>query len=231
MHNHGSHDEHSTHHEHEAFIKMPAWRYDLRAWFLYYGKERAARQMIVDVVHLQPGEAVLDVGCGTGTLALLAKKRIGKTGSVCGVDPSASLLAGARRKAARARLPIDLQIGGIEQLPFPDQSFDVVLSTFMLHHIPHDLKRQGLTEIMRVLRPEGRLLVVDFTHLQDYQIQPEQPATGAIELRNLPAHLKDMGFSSIESGEIPIRTRNLRSVHQNTGFVLARKSLVKEKGV
>lgn len=229
-HHHGNQDEHSAHQAHDAFINTPAWRYDLMVWFRFYGKEKKFRQMIIDLARLQPGEAVLDVGCGTGTLALIAKERVGKTGRACGVDPSASLLAGARRKAARARLALDFQSGGIEQIPFPDQSFDVVLSTFMLHHVPDDLKRQGLIEITRVLKPEGRLLVVDFKHPGEHRAEHGQSGAEKIDLHNLAAYLKEVGFSDVESGEIPFHTRNSPAEHQNSGFVLARKSLAQEKG-
>ena len=71
------------------------------------------------------------------------------------------MIARANRKAVRRDLAIKFQIGVIEQLSFPDQSFDVVLSTFMMHHLPDDLKRRGLAEIARVLKPGGRLLVLD----------------------------------------------------------------------
>src|SRR5689334_24016464 len=84
-------------------INISAWLYDLMAnWFVMHGKESEFRQMAADLVSLQAGEAVLDVGCGSGTQAIVAKKRVGATGRVCGIDPSAALLSGARRKAARA---------------------------------------------------------------------------------------------------------------------------------
>ena len=75
--------------------------------FIYHGKEQELRQGIIDLARLQAGEKVLDVGCGTGTLALLAKEHVGKTGCVCGIDPSAQLLTGARRKESQHpnRLP------------------------------------------------------------------------------------------------------------------------------
>src|SRR5512147_2292510 len=79
-----------------AIITFSAWRYDLIVrWFVMHGKEREFRGKIADLVQLQSGEAVLDVGCGTGTQALAAKKRVGEAGRVCGIDPSVSLLAGA----------------------------------------------------------------------------------------------------------------------------------------
>src|SRR5260370_340476 len=148
-----------------------AWRYDLLLWFanlVFRGKWQALRRMTADLAQLQPGEAVLDVGCGTGTLALVARQRAGATGRVCGIDPSVQMIARARRKAAPRGLSIDFQVGLIEQLAFPDQSFDVVLSTFMTHQLPHDLKRQGLAELAHVLKTRGRLLVGDTR-------RPEEP--------------------------------------------------------
>ena len=219
-------DERSPSKSHGKFVSTPAWLYDLMVWgVMYHGKERKFRQMTIDLARLQLGEAVLDVGCGTGTIALEAYKRVGKTGRVCGIDPSVQLLAGARRKARRASLPIDFQSGQIEQIPFPNQSFDVVLSTFVLHHVPDDLKRQGLSEIARVLKPEGRLLVVDFKWPEERQDLPEQFGAEEIDLRDLPALMKDAGFSQMETGETPLHIRSLAAGHQTSGFVLAKKSL------
>ncbi len=87
---------------------------------------------------------MLDVGCGTGTLALEAQKHVGAMGHVAGIDPGIQQIARARSKAARCHVPTDFQVGVIEHLPFPDQTFDVVLSTLMMHHFVtchHDLPR------------------------------------------------------------------------------------------
>src|SRR5258708_39161206 len=132
------------------------WRYDLEEWvhdFFSRGKAfRAFRQRTIHLAVLQPGEAVLDVGCGTGTLALEAAGRVGPTGHVEGLDPSPQQLVRARNKAARRGLVLDFQPGVIERLPFPDRTFDVVLSSLMMHHLPAPVKRQGLVQIARVLR-------------------------------------------------------------------------------
>ncbi len=217
-------------HERRGIVTISAWLYDLMVrWFVMHGREQEFRQMIADLARLQSGETVLDVGCGTGTLALVAKKRVGKTGRVCGIDPSVPLLAGARRKAARAGLPIDFQPGGIEQIPFSDQSFDVVLSTFMIHHLPDNLKRQGLSEIARVLKAGGCLLVVDFKRPEEYQSQPGQFGVGEMGLQDLPVLMKEAGFSQTETGEIPFHMSSLAAGHQNYGFVLARKSQAAEE--
>ena len=176
-----------------GFVWNWAWRYDLLMGVVTLGGEQAFRQRIADLARLRPGEGVLDVGCGTGTLALAAKQRVGVTGRVSGIDPSPQMIARASRKAAQRGQAIDFQVGVIEQLSFPDQSFDVVLSTFMMHHLPDDLKRRGLAEIARVLKPEGRLLVLDMKG-------PAGPWKSRIA--DQPALMEEAGFSQVETGEI-----------------------------
>ena len=202
------------HHRHQSEESSPrttgsvinwAWRYDRLVWFLTLGREQALRQMTADLAQLHPGETVLDVGCGTGTMAMVARQRVGTAGQVSGIDPAPQMIALARRKAARRGLAIDFQIGLIEQLPFPDHSFNVVLSTLMMHHLPDNLKRQGLQEIARVLKPEGRLLILDFKHPEQHQRQPASHThTGEKESstsnQNQPTLMKEAGFSQIETG-------------------------------
>ncbi len=209
-----------------------AWLYDYVVGFLSLGREQAMRRMTVDLVQLQPGESVLDVGCGTGALTRLAKARVGETGRVYGVDAAPQMIAVARRKAAGRDLAIDFQIGLIEQLAFPDDSFDVILSSLMMHHLPEELKRQGLAEIARVLKPGGRLLVLDFQRRQS-QRDPSwikrhmlqrgshaflaQLLHAGLErgIEDLSPVMKEVGFTQIEIGETGFRT---------LGFALGRIS-------
>ena len=158
--------------------------YDLIVRVVTRGNERAFRQWTAGKAALQQGEAVLDVGCGTGTMALVAKEKVGERGRVSGIDPSPSMIARARHKAARRGLALDLQPGVIEHLSFPDQSFDVALCILVLHHLPDDLKRKGLREIARVLRPGERLLVLDSN------------------LHLLPS-LGDAGFTPADTAPVP----------------------------
>jgi len=202
----------SAHHHHggtaktQGWIMNMGWRYDLMVWFfdtfLLRGKLQKLRQRTIDLAQLQSGEAVLDVGCGTGTLAMEAYRRVGATGHVYGIDPGSSQIARAQAKARRAGLSINFQVGVIEQLAFPDQSLDVVLSTLMMHHLPDDLKRLGLAEIARVLKPGGRLMIVDFKRVEKQRGQTARIGAGEIGLQDLPRLLEEAGFSQVESGEM-----------------------------
>src|SRR5215470_18713738 len=126
--------------ETKGLILQGGWRYDLHGWFidtcLFRGQGRKLRKQTMTLARLQPGDIVLDVGCGTGTLALQAQRAVGTAGHVYGIDPGQEQIARACAKATRRRLPVKFQNGLIEQLPFPDAMFDVVFSTLMMHHLP-----------------------------------------------------------------------------------------------
>lgn len=98
-----------------------AARYDLLAWLFTHGRERQLRERLVGLAEVSVGNAVLDVGCGTGTLAIAASRRVGPSGTVCGVDASPPMIARARQKAIRAGVSVDFRVGVAEDLPFPDR--------------------------------------------------------------------------------------------------------------
>ena len=211
--------------ETKGLILKGGWRYDLMVWFhdtfSFRGKFRELRQRTATLACIQPGDAVLDVGCGTGTLAMEVARRVGTTGRVAGVDPGTQQIARARAKAARCDVPIEFQIGLIEQLPFPDQTFDVVLSTLMMHHLPNTLKCQGLAEIARVLKPGGRLVIADFKRKQERAGQATRFHAGGSGLQDLAALVKEAGFEHLETEEMrPSRF----SAFPGAGFVRAYKS-------
>jgi ubiquinone/menaquinone biosynthesis C-methylase UbiE len=133
------------------------------AWIFLRGREPALREKMVDLAGLNPGETVLDVGCGTGTLLIAAKRRVGASGRAFGIDPSPEMIVTAQKKAKRLGADIAFEVGIIESLPFPDAYCDAVLSTLMIHHLPAELRQRGAREIARVLKPGGRVLAVDFS--------------------------------------------------------------------
>jgi len=136
--------------------------YDLLLWCLSRGKEGEMREKALHLARLSSGENVLDIGCGTGTLAIAAKRQVGQKGHVCGIDASAEMIARAGKKARQAAVEIDFRNALVESMPFPDRHFEVVLSSMMLHHLPGQLRRQCAAEVRRVLKPGGRLLAIDF---------------------------------------------------------------------
>ncbi len=181
-----------------------AHMYDPFATIITLGRASAMREQTADLAALRPGERVLEVGCGTGEVAQRARARVGPGGQVSGIDPSPDMIAVAQQKAAHAGLRIDYRVAPIEALPFPDATFDVVLSSLMMHHLPDDLKSVGLAEVRRVLKPGGRLLIVDFKQPRGWL------ATLAMRIlfhgrlahgfQSLPAILAAAGFAEVKTG-------------------------------
>jgi ubiquinone/menaquinone biosynthesis C-methylase UbiE len=119
------------------------------------------RRELIDQAELQPLYRVLDIGCGTGSLAALLKG-LYPTVEVVGLDPDEKALARAARKARRAGLVIQFDRGFSDELGYPTASFDRVFSSFMFHHLGRSDKESTLREIRRVLQPGGRLELLDF---------------------------------------------------------------------
>jgi ubiquinone/menaquinone biosynthesis C-methylase UbiE len=189
--------------------------YDAIVWFALRGRERRMRQRLLDLAHIRHGESVLDVGCGTGTLAILAKQIVGPSGTVCGIDPSQEMLARANAKAARAGVEVRFENAAAQALPFANAGFDLALSTMMLHHLARAARRELAAEMHRVVKPGGRALIVDFAasvgsgkgwggHFRRRQ--------GHVDLGEIAALLEGAGFRPVESGAIGIK---------NLHFVLA----------
>lgn len=165
MHSHSHTHSHETPAQTEGRLIRWASFYDFFTSIITLGHAGMLRSITIEQAQLQPGEKVLDVGCGTGGVTIPAKRRVGDAGNVVGIDPAPEMIAVARKKAARAGLEIDFRVGVIESMPFPDASFDVVTSSLMMHHLPHELQVKGLVEIRRVLKPGGRLIIADMLRL------------------------------------------------------------------
>jgi SAM-dependent methyltransferase len=122
---------------------------------------KAIHSKLIHHAAISSGQRVLEIGCGTGNLVILAK-RLCPAAQVVGIDPDPKALALARRKAERRGAAIQFEQGFSEELPYPDASFDRVLSAFMLHHVQSDAKSLVVQESRRVLKSGGSLHLVDF---------------------------------------------------------------------
>jgi len=125
-------------------------------------RERTLKTRLLEQARIAPGHAVLDVGCGTGTLALMAKQRE-PSARVVGLDGDPAVLAIAQRKIARAGADVELKEGLADSpAAFAPASFDRVLTSLVLHHLTTEQKRRALSVIRAWLRPGGELHVLDF---------------------------------------------------------------------
>lgn len=115
---------------------------------------------------VEPGHRVLDLGCGTATLAILIKRSY-PDAEVVGLDGDRDVLRRAADKIAAAGVDIALDHGLADHLSYPDASFDRVVTSLLLHHLTSDTKRRVLAEIFRVLRPGGQLHIADWGKAQD----------------------------------------------------------------
>jgi ubiquinone/menaquinone biosynthesis C-methylase UbiE len=170
---------------------------------------RDVQWQLVAQAGIEPGATVVEIGCGTGNVLLLAA-RVVPDAIVIGLDPDADALARADRKLRRAGLAARLDRGYADRLPYDDASVHRVLSAFMLHHLPPDQQQAALHEVHRVLAPGGRVHLVDFdggrptppralrllhrghvrTHAHVHAASPDDPEA-------VPAALHDAGFAEV----------------------------------
>jgi len=180
---------------HDALLPL----YDAAQGLL--GIPRMHRRLL-DLADLRPGDRVLEVGCGTGNLTLLTKRMHPKI-EVVGLDPDPLALTRARRKAG-PDAPVRFDQGYGQDLPYPDASFDHVLSAFMFHHLGAEAKAQTLREVSRVLRTGGALHLVDFGG----RVTAADGPMGRLQLRmaplrdnigdEIPTRMRSSGFEDID---------------------------------
>jgi ubiquinone/menaquinone biosynthesis C-methylase UbiE len=122
---------------------------------------RRALEALIDQAEIRDADRVLDVGCGTGSLAILLFRRH-PGAEIVGVDPDPKAMTRARNKARRANARVRFEQAYAQALPAADGSFDRVLSSFMMHHLPVEIKRGMLADVRRVLAPGGSFHLMDF---------------------------------------------------------------------
>jgi demethylmenaquinone methyltransferase / 2-methoxy-6-polyprenyl-1,4-benzoquinol methylase len=136
-------------------------KYDLMNDLMSGGLHRAWKAYTVLVANVRPGQSVLDIAGGTGDLALAFAPKVGKTGRVVHTDINEAMLREGRNRLLDQGVALPTLVCDAEFLPFPDASFDLVTVAFGLRNMTH--KEQALAEMRRVLKPMGRLLVLEFS--------------------------------------------------------------------
>lgn len=170
-------------------------------------REGAWRPRLVSEVLAGEPEAVLDLGCGSGTLAIALAAAPGAH-TVTGIDGDPEILDLARAKSGAE--PVEWVEGHANELPFPDASFDRVVTSLLLHHLERPVKRAALKEARRVVRPGGRLHVADFGKSQDplmrllfagLQVFDGFANTADHPAGRLPRMIEDAGFTQVRRVE------------------------------
>ncbi|ABE48966.1 bifunctional demethylmenaquinone methyltransferase/2-methoxy-6-polyprenyl-1,4-benzoquinol methylase UbiE [Methylobacillus flagellatus] len=157
-----------------------ARKYDLMNDVMSAGLHRAWKRFTVEVSGVRPGDRVLDVAGGSGDLSRLFSNKVGQSGQVILTDINASMLAVGRDRLIDDGKAVPALQCDAEQLPFPDEHFDCVIVAFGLRNMTH--KDKALTEMQRVLKPGGRLLVLEFSQVW----KPLAPIYDAYSFKLLP---------------------------------------------
>jgi ubiquinone/menaquinone biosynthesis C-methylase UbiE len=124
-------------------------------------REDIFKRRLIEQAGLKSGMRLLDLGCGTATLTMMVKQMHPQV-EVTGLDGDPEILRMARKKIERADMDIALDLGMAFELPYPDEHFDRVISSMVMHHLSRENKTRTMTETRRVLKPEGEFHMVDF---------------------------------------------------------------------
>jgi len=165
-------------------------------------RELELKRRLIVQARIEPGQRVLDLGCGTATLTILIQQTHPEA-EVVGIDGDPRILTIAKTKAAKAGVNLTFDQGMAFDPPYPDNSFERVVSSLVLHHLTTENKRRAFKEVYRVLRPGGELHVLDFgqphnlyTAIVSHLTQRLEEAADNVQ-GLLPAMLREAGFDQV----------------------------------
>ena len=129
-------------------------------------RQRRWRPLLVERARAAGARKILDLGCGTGAMAIALARDL-PAAKVIGIDGDPAVLSRARAKSAKVGVELELHEAFADAIPLADESVDCVVSTLVFHHLPAEVKRGALVEARRVLAPDGRLLICDVGRPRD----------------------------------------------------------------
>ncbi|GAB0102186.1 bifunctional demethylmenaquinone methyltransferase/2-methoxy-6-polyprenyl-1,4-benzoquinol methylase UbiE [Nocardia sp. JMUB6875] len=214
-----------------ALITWPR-RYNLLTDVYLLGRGGKLVEYFATASGIRPGDRAIDIGCGPGRLANALARKAGPQGRVTGVDASGPMIEYATAHAAPT---CTFELVPAQSIAYPEASFDVATSTFAMHHIPESERKTALTNVFRILRPGGRLLLAD-THptrgLRGMAIKAmarlaahregstqghdhDGDVLATVDVRRYRDILTEIGFTTIEFREGPFATGILTAVKPN----------------
>jgi ubiquinone/menaquinone biosynthesis C-methylase UbiE len=196
--------------------------YDSYMGRVTFGRENQLREETLNCAGVKSGDCVLEIGSGTGTLAIAAKKKVGTAGKVHGIDVIPGMIEVSKLKANQAHEDVSFDLASIVDIPFETNTFDIVICSFMIFHVAEKTRQKGLPEIHRVLKPKGKLFIVDLGLPQAIiQRTLAKSFLGFMidhELEELTPSFQEKGFTEITNGKVDFKILGLPVVSYISGI-------------
>jgi ubiquinone/menaquinone biosynthesis C-methylase UbiE len=199
-----AHDRHGDRDTRTAGRLVGHGRYELFGALFFGGRRRPVFTRLAAASGARPGDRVLDVGCGSGYFTRIMADAVAPDGTAQGVDPSDEAIAQARSLTRVANCTFS--DGVAEALDAPDGSYDIVVSSLTIHHLPEALRPQAIGEMFRVLRPGGSILIADSrppaTRIGRQLMRRHSPAMANNPVELIETMVREAGFEQLRSGDL-----------------------------